>query len=318
MRYQKQELLSYIGNKQELLQKKVVAIVGLGAIGSNTANLLARAGINLILIDRDIVELENLQRQTLYDEKDIGKPKSIQAKKKLKLINSDIKIKAFVEDLNYNNIDELIKSDLILDCSDNMETRFLINDYSIKNEIPWIYAAVLGVNAMSMNIVPQKTPCFRCIFKESNTITENCNSVGVLNTITNLIATIQVNESLKILTNQEFNKTLVLFNIWNLYMQKFKINKNINCEACSNLNFEYLDGKTTKKIVKLCGTNSFQIHGNPINLENLYQRLSKFSDAKINEYCVYSTSLTAFSDGRVLIRAENLNKAKSLYSRFIT
>ncbi|HLC73472.1 MAG TPA: HesA/MoeB/ThiF family protein, partial [Candidatus Nanoarchaeia archaeon] len=163
MRYQKQELLSYIGNKQEFLQKKVVAIVGLGAIGSNTANLLARAGINLILIDRDIVELENLQRQTLYDEKDIGKPKSIQAKKKLKLINSEIKIEAFVEDLNYKNIDELINSDLILDCSDNMETRFLINDYSIKNDIPWIYAAVLGVNAMSMNIVPQKTPCFRCI-----------------------------------------------------------------------------------------------------------------------------------------------------------
>ena len=316
MRYQKHELLSFIGKKQKFLEEKTVAIIGLGATGSTSANLLARAGINLILIDRDVIELDNLQRQTIFDELDIGHPKVIIAKEKLSKINSKIKIEAYLLDLNYSNIDILLKANLILDCTDNMETRFLINDFSIFNEIPWIYAAVLGSNAMSMNIVPNKTPCFRCIFKEQESLTEN--SVGVLNTITNLISSIQSTEAIKILTNQDFNKEIFIFNIWNLQMQKLVVKKNLDCKTCFKNNFEYLEGKKYTGILKLCGQNSFQIIGKPLNLKNLHKRLSKSTDAKINKYCIYSDKFTAFSDGRVLIKANSVNKAKSIYSKFIT
>lgn len=317
MRYQKHELLSFIGKQQKLLEEKTIVIVGLGATGSTSANLLARAGINLILVDRDVVELSNLQRQTIFDELDIGHPKAIVAKEKLSKVNSSIKIKAYVIDLNFSNINILFQADLILDCTDNMETRFLINDFAISNEIPWIYSAVLGVNAMSMNIVPGKTPCFRCIFKEPESIIENCESAGVLNSITNLISSIQATEAIKILSNQEFSKDIFIFDIWNLQMNKLVINKNRDCPACSKNNYEYLNGYKFTGILKFCGQNSFQIIGKPLNLNDLYKRLSKSTEAKINKYCIYTETFTAFSDGRVLIKADSVNKAKSIYSRLI-
>lgn len=317
MRYQKHELLSFIGKKQKVLEEKNVAIVGVGAIGSTTSNLLARAGINLILIDRDVVELDNLQRQTIFDESDIGQPKAIIAKEKLSKVNSNIKIEAHVFDLNYKTIDILANANLILDCSDNMETRFLINDFSVYNEIPWIYASVLRANAMLMNIIPKKTPCFRCIFKEQTSITENCDSAGVLNTITNLISSIEVTESIKILTNQDYSKELLLFNIWNLQMQKLTINKNLNCETCYKNNLEYLNGKKYNPTLKLCGSNTFQIIGKPLDLKVLHKRLSKSINSKINQYCLYSDKFIAFSDGRVIIKTDTINKAKSIYSKLI-
>ena len=281
MRYQKQEILSYIGNKQKILENKTVSVVGLGAIGSNTANLLARAGLNLNLIDRDVVELDNLQRQVLFDENDIGQPKAIQAKKKLSLINSEIKISSTVTDLNHTNINILQKSDIILDCTDNMETRLLINDFALYNSIPWIYSAVLGVHAMTMNIVPGKTPCFSCIFKEQTSITDNCDSVGVINTITTLIASIQSTEAIKILTDQEFNRDLLLLNIWELNIEKLKIKPNLNCKTCSGI-FDYLAGKNHSNVLKFCGANSFQIRGKPINLEYLFERLGKSTKATLS------------------------------------
>ena len=316
MRYQKQEILQQIGARQKLLESKSVSIVGLGATGSSVANLLARSGINLNLVDRDVVELDNLQRQFLYDEYDIGKPKAIQAKQKLNIINSDIRIKANVEDLNYSNISRILKSDLILDCTDNMDTRFLLNDFCLKNEIPWVYSAVLGVHGMTMNFIPGKTPCFRCLFRDQNSILENCESTGVLNSITNLIASIQATESIKILTNQEVNTSLILFNIWNLNLEKFTVNKNNNCTAC-NGNFEYLNGKGDKRILKYCGINSFQIYGQPIDLSDLFNRLKKTNDSILSDFCLYTEKFTAFKDGRVLIKADSVNQAKSIYSRYI-
>lgn len=317
MRYQKHELLSFIGKQQKVLEEKTVVIIGLGATGSTSANLLARAGINLILVDRDVVELNNLQRQTIFDEENIGHPKAIVAKEKLTKINSSINIKAYILDLNFSNIEILSEADLILDCTDNMETRFLINDFALSNDIPWIYSAVLGAKAMSMNIVPGKTPCFRCIFKEQESITENCESSGVLNSITNLISSIQVTEAIKILTNQNFNRDIFIFDIWNLQMDQLAINKNKNCQSCSKNNYEYLTGHKYTGILKFCGQDSFQIIGKPLDLKELYKRLSKSANAKINKYCIYSESFTVFNDGRVLIKAESVNKAKSIYSRLL-
>ena len=198
MRYSRQEILKQIGkNGQEKLKKSAVIIIGLGALGTTAAELLTRLGIgNLILIDRDFIELTNLHRQHLFDESSIGKQKSIQAMQELKKINGDINIKAYFDNLDYTNINELVKGDLILDCTDNLETRFLINEFSIQNKIPWIYAACIGSIGYIFNIIPGKV-CFNCIFKETLNL-ETCETFGILNTISNLIASIQVNESIKI------------------------------------------------------------------------------------------------------------------------
>ena len=208
MRYIRQEIFKGIGKKgQKKLGKSIVAIIGLGALGSNSAELLARAGIGrLILVDRDVVELSNLQRQRLFDEKDIGKPKALAARERLTKINSGINIDFFIDDLNFENINQVLKNkiDLILDCTDNLETRFLINDFCIKNKFPFIYSSAVGSKGYVFDIVPGKTPCLRCFLKEATHL-DTCETIGVLNAITNLISSIQANEALKILLNKKLN-----------------------------------------------------------------------------------------------------------------
>src|SRR3989344_2817250 len=177
MRYIRQEIFKEIGKiGQQKIGKSAIAIVGLGALGSVSAELLARAGISrLILIDRDVVELSNLQRQSLFDESDIGKPKALAAKEHLNKINSDVEIDFFIDDLNYNNINKIIpiknpnneknnkqvknQISLILDCTDNLESRFLINDFSTKNKIPFIYSSAVESKGYVFDIIPNKTAC---------------------------------------------------------------------------------------------------------------------------------------------------------------
>src|SRR3989344_7760958 len=258
MRYIRQEIFKEIGKKgQQILKKSCIAIVGLGALGSVSAQLLARAGIGkLILIDRDIVELSNLQRQSLYDESDIGKPKAIAAKEKLNKINSEVNINIFVDDLNYNDIEKIIdikNIDLILDCTDNLETRFLINDFTVKNNIPFVYSSAVGSQGYVFNIIPNKgNPCLRCFLKEAAQL-ETCETFGVLNTITHLTPSIQVNESIKVLLDKKgIERNLIFFDVWKNELLKIKVNKNKNCECCVKNNFEYLRGKKSSKIIKMC------------------------------------------------------------------
>ena len=205
-RYKKQALV--LGKKaHQRLEKSAVAIVGLGALGSVSAELLTRAGVErLILIDRDIVELDNLQRQGLFDERDIGKPKAEQAKLKLEKINSEIRLEAYFENLDSSTVN-LLKGDLVLDCTDNLETRFLINDYCIKNKKPWIFASALGLAGFVFVIKPGG-PCLSCIFKEASL--ETCETAGVLNTITTLVGAVQTNEAIKVLTGKGAERDLLL------------------------------------------------------------------------------------------------------------
>ncbi len=234
MRYARQE--RFIGkNNQELLNKKNVAIIGLGALGSNSANLLSRAGLNLILIDNDKIDLTNLQRQNIFTERDIKKNKALAAKNYLKKVNSEINIKAYDEKLNKNNIN-LIKSDLVLDCTDNLETRFLINEYCYKNKIPFVHAAAIQSKGVIFNIIPGKA-CFNCIYKYTGNI-ERCEDLGVLNTITTLISSLQVNEALKILMNKDYETTLIRVNLENNNIEKIKVNKNPDCEVCKGEKLE--------------------------------------------------------------------------------
>lgn len=324
MRYIRQEIFREIGKKgHERLRKSSAAIVGVGALGSNSAELLARAGIgSLILIDRDVVELSNLQRQRIFDENDIGKPKALAAKERLNKINSDVKINFFIDDLNFYNANKILsgKIDLILDCTDNLETRFLINDFSIKNNVPFIHSSAVGSKGYVFGIVPGKTPCLRCFLKEAAQL-DTCETTGVLNTTTTIISSIQSNEALKILLNKEHERHLLFFDIWKNKLSQIKINKNKNCICCNKKNFEYLNGKKASKIAKLCGDNIYQIKTKNIDkkqfnkLKNKLKKIGKIIDFG---YCIsFDGKLTIFNDGRALIKAKDEKEAKSLHSRFV-
>ena len=245
MRYARQESLIDKEN-QRLLKSKTVAIVGIGAIGTNSANLLARSGINLILIDHDKVDLTNLDRQNLFDEKDVGKFKVDAAKKKLNNINSEIKINIFKEKLNDKNLD-ILYSDLILDCTDNLEARFLINKFCIENKIPWIHAAAIKYSGVVFNFVPGSA-CFNCIYKNVDNV-ERCEDVGILNSVVSLISAMQASEALKILLGKSYEKDLIRINLQNNSFDKIKVKKDENCKLCNE------KVKAIKKFdIKLCKT----------------------------------------------------------------
>ena len=324
MRYTRQEIFSEIGKAgQSKLGKSTIAVVGLGALGSVSAQLLARAGIGrLILIDRDVVELSNLQRQSLFDESGIGKPKAAQAKEKLDKINSEIRIDFFIDDLNFENINRILNKDidLILDCTDNLETRFLMNDYCTKNKISFIYSSAVGSKGYVFNIIPDKTACLRCFIKESTQL-DTCETAGIVNTITNLIPSIQVNEAIKIILNKNFERSLLFFDIWKNELLKIKINKNKNCICCAKNNFEHLKGKKASKAVKLCGNNIYQIKTQSIDkkqFRNIKNRLKKIGKTADFGYCInFENKITIFQDGRALIKAKDEKEAKSIYSKLV-
>ena len=302
MRYIRQE--KFIGKKnQDLLGRKTISIVGLGAIGSVSAELLARAGVKkLVLIDRDIVELSNLQRQSLFDEQDIGKSKAEIIRTKLNKINKEVEIISFFDNLDNENID-LIKADLILDCTDNLETRFLINEFAVKNQIPFIYASAIGNEGYLFNIIAGKT-CFNCIFKEIQGL-ETCETFGVLNSATHLISSLQVSEAIKILFNEEYEKDLIYFSLKNNDLVKIKVQKNPDCNVCSKKIFDYLEGKKAREIIKFCGSSNYLIKGN-FNFEKINERLKKEK----------TSNITLFKN-KVLIKAKDEIEAKSIFSKYI-
>jgi adenylyltransferase/sulfurtransferase len=225
MKYDRQRL--FLGEKnQKKLEKSTAAIVGLGALGGIAAQLLARSGVNLILIDRDVVDETNLQRQTLFDEKDIGKMKAEEAERKLKQVNSRIKIKSHLTELNKNNLD-ILKCDVILDCVDNMKTKLLLNDYAVKKKIPLVHGAAIREIGNIFNVMP-KGPCLRCIYKDKLN-TETCATVGVLNALTTMVGSMQAMEAIKIITNDNPEKDLLRVNIWKNSITRIKIKKRKNC-----------------------------------------------------------------------------------------
>ena len=315
MRYSRQEVLEYIGKEgQQKLEDSSVSIVGIGALGSVSAELLARAGIgNLRLIDRDVVDITNLQRQSLYTEDDVDKPKAIQAKKHLQEINSDVVIESHVEDLNNSSIKDILKdTSLILDGTDNLSTRFLINDFTRQNKIPWIYAAAIKETGYVLPILPDRF-CFACVFKEAHQL-ETCDTSGVLNTITHLIASIQVTEALRILLSKMSTPQLIKVNIWNQELQRFEVQKNPSCLPCKGT-YEHLN-KTEPEILKFCGSGTYQIKKDRFNLRSMKEKLSEIGKVQDFSACLKFENLTIFQD-RVLIKAQSEEEAKSAYSKCI-
>jgi len=315
-KYSRQEIFERIGRKgQEKIRKASVAIVGLGALGTVAADQLARAGIGkLILIDRDYIEESNLQRQTLYNEDDIGKFKAETAAKKLEKVNSDVKIDFFVNDLSHRNIGKLLVADIVMDCTDNLYTRYLINDYCKKNKIKWIYSAAIKDYGNVMAILPDKA-CFRCIFEESES-DETCDTAGIINTASATIASIAVTQAVKLILNEKFEQELIRFDIWNNSITRIKAKKNENCLVCSG-NYEYLQGKKEKNTIRYCGNNNYQFYLKNINFNHIKTKLKKVGDIKETEFCFMFEGMTVFNDGRILIKDKSPERAKSLISKYI-
>ncbi len=248
MRYSRNEVLKEIREKgQETLRNKTVVIVGVGAIGTVSSELLARMGVNLILIDKDEIEESNLGRQTLFTWKDVGKSKVKVAKEKLLEINNEIRIRTIDKTLSKDNLD-ILKGDLILDCTDNMATRFLINEYCVKNKIPWIHAAAIKTKGVLFNVIPGKA-CFSCVYPKGKDI-ESCEDVGVLNTVTSNIASLQVTEAVKILLNKKIENKLMRLDLWKNTFDKIEVKRNSNCKVCDG------NGINNDFSIKLCKTKA--------------------------------------------------------------
>ncbi len=225
MRYHRQELV--IGKKaQNKLRNASVCIVGAGALGSISAELLARAGVGkLRIIDKDVVELSNLQRQSMYTEDDIGQFKADAAKNHLLQINSDVSVGKKVVELNHKNVN-LIKADVVLDCTDNLETKFLINDYCIKNKIPLVHGS--AVKTAGFVFVINDGACLRC-FLDKKQPYGTCADVGVLNVLTHMIASMQATQALKLIIGEKYEKNLIRIDPWNSRFEIIKVKKNSKC-----------------------------------------------------------------------------------------
>jgi len=356
-RYSRQILFPGIAAAgQQLLASSHVAIVGCGATGAAAASLLARAGVGTItLIDRDFVEPSNLQRQVLFDESDalLSLPKAEAARRKIALFNSSITVLPHIADLVPANIHELLApADIILDATDNFETRYLLNDYAVEQSKPWIYAAAIGAYAATMNIIPRSlgnepatesrqlrtdnrqlttvaspTACLACLFpKPPSGPVETCDTSGILSTAVNLAASIQVTEALKFLTRQPhlMRRTLLSYDLWS--NDRSEINTSTpdpNCTVCAQRLFTHLSGEGRPHIT-LCGRNSVQIHEHhrPVDFAAMRDRLAPHGNVRFNSLLLRFErpphTITLFADGRAIIQGTtDVTLARSLYARFI-
>ena len=331
-RYSRQVLFHAIGDAgQQRLRQSRVAIVGCGATGSTVAGLLARAGVGTLrIIDRDYVEPSNLQRQALFDEADAAEslPKSIAAARKIAAFNSDIVVEPHVADLTPANIEQLLAgAQLILDGTDNFETRYLINDYAVRERLPWIYAAAVASYGVTMNVLPGETACLACVFPESpHGSFETCDTAGILNSAATTVAAIEATEALKWLVGatQTMRTTLLSFDLWHNQRSEIGVQRaRADCRACGERDFIHLAGKQRPHIT-LCGRNSVQIHERqwPIDFDEITLRLQPHGTVRHNEFVLKfwrePYELTLFPDGRAIIKGTTDTAiARSLYARFV-
>jgi molybdopterin-synthase adenylyltransferase len=331
-RYSRQIRFGEIGEKgQQDIAKARLAIVGCGALGSAQAEILARAGVGFLrIVDRDFVELSNLQRQLLFDEEDAAAalPKAIAARNRLSRINSRIDIEAAVADLVPANIEDLLGDvTLILDGTDNFETRYLINDFAVSRGVPWIYGAAVGSYGLKMPVIPGRTCCFRCVYPEPPSgVQPTCETAGVLGSVTTAIAALQTADALKILSGHEDTLAPVIttLDLWSGNVRQVpQPEPDPDCPCCARREFEYLRG-AHRAPISLCGRNAVQIHelARPIDLRMLATRLAGIGEIRSNEFALQARidpyDLTVFPDGRAIIKGTtDIGLARSLYARYI-
>jgi molybdopterin/thiamine biosynthesis adenylyltransferase len=336
-KYSRQILFAGFGQEgQEALLKSSAVVVGCGALGTVVANLLVRSGVGRVrIIDRDFVELSNLQRQTLFEESDArdALPKAVAAQNRLRAINSDVVVEGVVADLTPQNAIHLLTGfNVLLDATDNFETRMLINDAAISLNTPWIYTAVVGSYGVTMTIIPEKTPCLACILESedgtpvSRSAEPTCDTEGVLNAAASMIASFEAAEALKLLVKRDEPRhgKMVSCDVWLGTFQTVRVSRNPNCRACGRRDFTYLSGEAQPHVT-MCGRDAVQIHerNRALDLNELGRRLSGTTQGlKNNDFLlrfrVGGYEMTVFADGRAIIKGtQDPSIARSLYARYV-
>jgi molybdopterin-synthase adenylyltransferase len=330
-RYARQERFASLGAAgQQQIGAGCVAIVGCGALGNTQADLLARAGVGrLVLVDRDFVELTNLQRQVLFDERDAAEamPKAIAAARRLAHVNSSVTVEAHAADLDSGNIAELLAGvTLVLDATDNFETRFLLNDYCVAHALPWIYGAAVGSYGITCPFLVGG-PCLACLYPEPPSgDSPTCETDGVLNSVTTLIAALQVAGALQILSGngKQVRRVITTVDVWKGPLREVaQPEADPQCRCCARRDFEYLRAERRAPL-SLCGRNAVQVHErrHPLNLPELRARLEPLGEVRANEFALRfwhaPYEMTVFPDGRAIVKGTtDTGVARSLYSRFI-
>lgn len=342
-KYSRQMLFAPFGEEaQEWLLGASAVLVGCGALGTAQASLLARAGIGrLRIVDRDFVEPSNLQRQTLFEEADArdALPKAVAAQRRLLAVNSDAQVEGVVADVTPRNAEELLRGfPLILDGTDNFETRFLLNDAAVHLNVPWIYGAVVGSYGLSMTVLPGETPCLACLLEseEGRRVAgadETCDTVGVLNAAAGVIAAIQAAEAMKLLGGRRgaLHGRLISFDVWSGRSQAVRVQRNANCRACVRREFTYLEGEAQPQVT-LCGRDSVQVHerGRTLDLQELARRVAATaSEVRSNDFLLQfrvaggggngaEYQVTVFGDGRAVFKGTtDPAVARSIYARYV-
>lgn len=336
-RYSRQVRFASIGEagQRRLLASRAL-VCGCGALGSVLANTLARSGVGkLRIVDRDFVETSNLQRQVLFDEDDVAAqlPKAVAAANKLRRINSTIEIEPIVADVDHANILSLLDGvDVLVDGTDNFETRFLLNDAAVKLGVPWVYGGCIGAGGQTMTILPGETPCLRCLVQEAPPpgAMETCDTAGILSPIINVIASIQAMEAIKILSGhrEAIQRSLLVFDLWEnrvLPMKAGSLRDAGDCPTCCRREFPWLSGERGSHTAVLCGRNAVQLiqpGGMQLSLEALAEKLAGVGRVTRNPFllrlAVGDYLLTVFPDGRAIIGGtDDIPTARTIYAKYI-
>lgn len=336
-RYSRQIRFPNLGEEgQKRLMASRITICGCGALGTVLANHMVRAGVGFVrIVDRDFIETHNLQRQILFDEQDVADnlPKAEAAARKLRKINSQVEIEAVVTDIDHTNILDLTEgADLILDGTDNFETRYLINDVAVKTGKPWIFGGVIGSEGQTMTIQPGQTPCLRCVIETSPPpgMTPTCETAGVLGPAVAVVASFEAVEAIKLLSGAHaaLNRELIMFDVWDWSFRRLKVASllgKVDCPCCRQRNFEWLDGALGSHTTSLCGRNAVQIasrRAEPLDFGELSRRLTPLGEVRHNSFMLrFATEgyeFTVFPDGRAIIKGTNdIPKARTLYAQFV-
>ncbi len=333
-RYVRQTIFPGVGvdGQRKLLAAKAV-VVGCGALGSSLANMLARAGVGrLVVVDRDFVELNNLQRQVLYDEDDVARnlPKAVAAANRLRRINSQISVEPVVADVSSDNVESLVgDASIVLDGTDNFDTRYLVNDACVKHDVPWIYGAGVAAVGMTMTIRPHAGPCLRCLYPRPPRAgsLDTCDTAGVVAPIIQVVSAWQVAEAMKYLTGSgRLNEALMRFDVWENVCERFNVPRLADCPTCVEHRFEYLEATAGTFTTALCGRKAVQVRvrGAPrLALDALRQKLApSVSDIAVNEYmlrfAVDNFEVSVFPDARAIVKGtDDEGVARSVYAKYI-
>jgi molybdopterin/thiamine biosynthesis adenylyltransferase len=321
---------------QRQLEQASALVCGCGALGSVIANTLVRAGVGYVrLVDRDFLELNNLQRQVLYDEDDVaaGLPKAVAAQRRLLRVNSDVRIDAHVADVDYRNIESLVQGmDVIVDGLDNFDTRYLLNDASLHFGIPWVYGGCIGAEGQTMTIIPGETACLRCLIPESPPpgTTPTCDTAGILGPVVNVIASYEACEAMKILSGRTgaVSRSLQVFDVWDNRVRQIgldSLRSSEDCPACHGRQFPWLAGERGGQSAVLCGRHAVQLsfpEGPAMPLAQLAEKLQAVGTLTSNPYLlrldVDSYRITVFADGRAIVGGtDDVAEAKTIHARYI-